>query len=125
PLNIWDKITELGYNSPTVAVITALERMVDEHISAGTTNTQETPEDTEEDQEIPVYKELLTEKERHIETLKSELATAERDKEDLKATYNNYFLQIQTLINQKNIAAPGEPAQIQDAQIKKAWWKFW
>ena len=54
--------------------------------------------------------------ERHIETLKKELDKAERDKEDLKATYNNYFLQVQTLINQKAIEAPGN---------KKKWYKFW
>jgi hypothetical protein len=125
PLNVWDKITELGYNSPTVAVIAALERMIDAHISADYTTTTETPEDSEEDQEIPVYKALITEKDKHIETLKSELAKAEQDKEDLKSTYNNYFLQIQTLINQKAITAPGEPARIQEGQIKKAWWKFW
>jgi chromosome segregation ATPase len=52
----------------------------------------------------------------HNETLKRELEKAERDKEDLKAVYNNYFLQVQTLINQKAIEAPG---------AKKLWYKFW
>jgi chromosome segregation ATPase len=51
-----------------------------------------------------------------IETLKSDLDRAERDKEDLKTVYNNYFLQVQTLINQKAIEAPG---------AKKPWWQFW
>lgn len=37
-------------------------------------------------------------------------------REDLKAVYNNYFLQVQTLINQKAIEAPGN---------KKKWYKFW
>jgi hypothetical protein len=41
----------------------------------------------------------------------------ERDKEDLKITYANYFSQVQTLINQKAIEALGEK--------KKAFWKFW
>jgi predicted RNase H-like nuclease (RuvC/YqgF family) len=54
--------------------------------------------------------------EKHNDTLIRELETAERDKEDLKTTYNNYFLQIQTLINQKVIEAPG---------AKKPWWRFW
>jgi predicted RNase H-like nuclease (RuvC/YqgF family) len=54
--------------------------------------------------------------ERHNTTLKAELDKAERDKEDLKTTYNNYFLQVQTLINQKAIEAPG---------AKKSWWRFW
>jgi len=52
----------------------------------------------------------------HNETLKKELEKTERDKEDLKTTYNNYFLQVQTLINQKSIEAPGS---------KKPWWRFW
>ncbi len=52
----------------------------------------------------------------HNETLKKELEKAERDKEDLKTTYNNSFLQVQTLINQKSIEAPGS---------KKSWWQFW
>jgi|SRR5271157_2336544 len=52
----------------------------------------------------------------HNETLKKELEKAERDKDDLKTTYNNYFLQVQTLINQKFIEAPGS---------KKPWWRFW
>lgn len=55
--------------------------------------------------------------EKHNFILKGELEKAERDKEDLKQTYNNYFLQIQTLINQKAIEAPGEK--------KKPWYKFW
>lgn len=54
--------------------------------------------------------------EKHNETLIKELDKAERDKEDLKTTYNNYFLQVQTLINQKAIEAPG---------AKKPWWRFW
>jgi soluble cytochrome b562 len=58
----------------------------------------------------------LEELEKHNQTLKGELEEAKRDKEDLKTTYNNYFLQVQTLINQKAIEAPGE---------KKKWWKFW
>jgi Arc/MetJ-type ribon-helix-helix transcriptional regulator len=45
----------------------------------------------------------------HNETLKKEL-------EDIKNLYNNYMLQMQTLINQKAIEAPG---------AKKPWWRFW
>jgi chromosome segregation ATPase len=45
--------------------------------------------------------------EKHNETLKAELTKAERDKEDLKVTYANYFSQVQVLINQKAIEAPG------------------
>ena len=51
----------------------------------------------------------------HNETLKAELEMANRDKDDLKETHTNYMIQMQTLINQKSIEAPG---------VKK-WWKFW
>ncbi|HEY3361033.1 MAG TPA: hypothetical protein VGK06_04180 [Methanosarcina sp.] len=57
----------------------------------------------------------IEEKNKHIETLKDELTKAERDKEDLKTMYNNYFLQTQTLINKRAIEAPGQ----------KKWWHFW
>jgi hypothetical protein len=52
----------------------------------------------------------------HNETLKTDLEKASQDKEDLKQMHNNYFLQVQTLINQKAIEAPGK---------NKKWWKFW
>lgn len=37
-------------------------------------------------------------------------------KEDLKKTHRNYLVQVQSLINQKEIEAPRE---------KKRWWRFW
>jgi FtsZ-binding cell division protein ZapB len=54
--------------------------------------------------------------ERHNQTLKEELNKSNQREEDLKQMHNNYFLQVQTLINQKAIGAPGE---------KKPFWKFW
>jgi chromosome segregation ATPase len=67
--------------------------------------------------------ELIKEKDSHIDTLKTEIEKAENDKEDLKTTYNklqdtynNYMAQMQTLIKQKSIEAPG---------AKKPWWRFW
>jgi len=45
----------------------------------------------------------------HNETLKKEL-------DDIKNLYNNYMIQMQTLINQKAIEAPG---------AKRPWWRFW
>jgi chromosome segregation ATPase len=58
----------------------------------------------------------IEEKDRHIETLKAEIEKASQREEDLKKVHNNYMLQIQTLINQKAIEAPG---------AKKPWWRFW
>ena len=45
----------------------------------------------------------------HNETLKKEL-------EDYKKMHNNYMLQVQTILNQKAIEAPG---------TQKPWWRFW
>jgi Arc/MetJ-type ribon-helix-helix transcriptional regulator len=58
----------------------------------------------------------IEEKDRHIETLKTELEKAGQREEDLKETHRNYMLQVQSLINQKAIEAPG---------AKKQWWRFW
>jgi hypothetical protein len=55
--------------------------------------------------------------EKHNQTLKEELAKAERNKENLRVTYANYFVQVQTLINQRAIEAPREK--------KRPWYKFW
>jgi predicted nucleic acid-binding Zn-ribbon protein len=54
--------------------------------------------------------------EKHNSTLKADIEKANQREDDLKAMHNNYMLQMQTLINQKAIEAPGE---------KKPWWKFW
>ena len=61
--------------------------------------------------------------EKHNVTLIREPDKAERDKEDLKITYNklqdthnNYMAQMQTLIKQKAVEASG---------AKKPWWRFW
>ena len=65
-----------------------------------------------ESSDIPVYKAMIEEAHRAD---KADIKKASQDKEDLKQMHNNYFLQVQTLINQKAIEAPGE---------KKKWWKF-
>jgi chromosome segregation ATPase len=53
---------------------------------------------------------------KHTDTLKTELEKAGQREEDLKKVHNNYMLQVQSLINQKAIEAPG---------VKKPWWKIW
>jgi molecular chaperone GrpE (heat shock protein) len=68
-----------------------------------------TSEDNSVGGEIFELKARVDEKERHIESLKSEL-------DNLRSVHNNYMLQMQTLINQKAIEAPG---------TKRSWWRFW
>ena len=64
---------------------------------------------------------LLEEKEKRIESLENDLKKADLDKEDLKQMHNNYFLQVQTLINQKAIGSPKESKQAvrEDKQAPK------
>ena len=58
----------------------------------------------------------IEEKDRHIETLKAELDKSGHDKEAIQNLYNNYMLQMQTLINQRALEAPGAP---------RKWWQIW
>ena len=55
--------------------------------------------------------------EKHNSTLKGELEKAHQDKDNIQSLYDNYMRQMQTLIKQKAIEAPGEK--------KKPFWKFW
>lgn len=55
--------------------------------------------------------------EKHNSTLKGELEKAHQDKDNIQSLYDNYMRQMQTLIKQKAIEAPGEK--------KKPRWKFW
>lgn len=143
--DMYNNVVKAGYDSPTIAVTKGLELLIEEaksrkdagnletiaaKITAENNNlTNEIERLTTELKNAPDPIELaqmrtrneekkkqIEEKDRYIETLKEEIKKADQDKEDLKTTYNNYFLQVQTLINQKAIEAPG---------TKKAWWKFW
>jgi len=58
----------------------------------------------------------IDEKDRHIETLKAELEKAAQREASDKRTHDNYMAQMQTLIQQKAIEAPG---------AKKPWWRLW
>lgn len=122
-LDTWDKLVSLGYDSPTIAVSKAFEKLIESHQEDPKDIPGRSQEDPIESHEIPAYKARIEELKAHNETLIRELEKAERDKEDLKNTYNkmqdthnNYMAQMQTLIKQKVIEAPG---------AKKPWWQFW
>jgi hypothetical protein len=66
---------------------------------------------------ITELKTKLEEKESLILVLREDLEQAHKDKDDIKNLYDNYMRQMQTLIQQKAIKAPGEE--------NKKWWKFW
>jgi hypothetical protein len=105
PGSLWKKVEALGYDSPTKAVITAFEKLI-------------------EHQELGSYKEVLgsnqetrfPEMEKRMGEALNQIEDLKKDKEDLIEMYNKHVLQVQTLINQKAIEAPG---------AKKPWWRFW
>lgn len=49
---------------------------------------------------------VLEEKEKSIERLENDLMKAGQREEDLKQLYNNYMLQVQSLINARALSAP-------------------
>ena len=109
PCNLLDAVLSAGYASQTDAVIAGLSLLVDK--------TKRIQNNTKEDEiEKAEMRVRLEETQAHNETLKKELEKAGQDKEAIQNLYNNYMLQMQTLINQKAIEAPGS---------KKPWWRFW
>jgi Arc/MetJ-type ribon-helix-helix transcriptional regulator len=121
-------IDEGRYHNMTAAIITALEKELTEPVkmsediqNADTKVQRLTLELQKNVSDLQVMQatfegiqrlteekdKQIEEKNRHIETLKAELDKAGQDKEAIQKLYNNYMLQMQTLINQKAIEAPG------------------
>jgi len=120
---MYDKLVSVGYNSPTEAIMKGLDLLLKEFdgVQIKADGRQEgTPSDTRESLEYSAEtRELrarVEELQEYNETLKKELDKAGQDKDDIKKTFDNYMVQVQTLINQKAIEAPG---------AKKHWWQFW
>jgi uncharacterized protein (DUF3084 family) len=134
PSELYDNVLHAGYISPTNAVIQGFEMLtraqsedspeevrrqmqvirgqmqaeidtLKNEIQRLNISLQEAPDPTE----FVEIRARSRELERHNETLKKEV-------ENLQNLYNNYMLQMQTLINQKAIEVPG---------AKKPWWRFW
>lgn len=127
-VSLLDELQQAGYDSPTEAIQKGLELLVHSSApreTAGTiggtiynscetlNDSCETLNDSCETSEYKKEFESMHSENRllndHIETLKKEL-------EDIKNMHTNYMMQVQTLINQKAIEAPGS---------KKPWWRFW
>ena len=110
-LSTWQQLKDKGYNSPTIAVIEAFKKLLeDPHIipNESPQDPEISPQNPRESPEIPVLKARLEEQEKLISFLKEALDKAGQREEDLKNMHNNYFLQVQTLINQKAIGSPQE-----------------
>ncbi len=113
PDELYIKVSQSGH-SLTEAIIQGLEMVLEKKKDLKTSQ--------ESDNNQPMLEELAhlrtksEELQAHNETLKRELEKTSQDKEDIKKTFDNYMVQVQTLINQKAIEAPG---------AKKPWWRFW
>jgi predicted RNase H-like nuclease (RuvC/YqgF family) len=123
PQEMYDTLVSVGYDSPTEAIMKGLELLLKESsgVQIGADGVQEgTQSDKREllgdSADIRELRARVEELQDHKATLRKELDQATQDKETLQKMYNNYFLQVQTLINQKAIEAPGN---------KKPWYKFW
>jgi hypothetical protein len=96
PVITLESVRQLGYDSPTEAIIKGLELLINEKEPCDNCQTKSDNSRTQE-QQI------------EIEFLRKEI-------DDLKSIHNNYMIQVQTILNQKVVEAPGS---------KKPWWRFW
>jgi FtsZ-binding cell division protein ZapB len=118
PAPLYEQVMSKGYATITEAITKGFEKLLEEP----ETNIPESSNSLNDGHLMSLQVEVKELRD-HNETLKNELEKAERDKENLQKdkdnlqnNYNNYFLQVQTLINQKAIEAPG---------AKKPWWRIW
>jgi len=109
PGSMIDAVRQMGYTSTTDAIIKGLELLIN---GATCETVQDNSQTMQDNKALQHENELLLE---YNETLKRELEKAGQDKEDLKKTFDNYMIQVQTLINQKAIEASG---------AKKPWYRF-
>jgi hypothetical protein len=116
------------YTKISVAIIVGLELLKDKDsiqngvqnqnsIQNGIPNQSESIRDDEAQPEKDSILKAENERLQEInEILLANVEELKKDKDTIQNLYNNYMLQMQTLINQKSIEAPG---------AKKPWWRFW
>ncbi|HEY3362155.1 MAG TPA: hypothetical protein VGK06_10145 [Methanosarcina sp.] len=136
PVSLWIKIDQIGFTSQTEAVTHAFKKLLEDQ-TRSKNDQNKSNMDQIRSNEIKEFNQLREENEKkrhelqtrleekeniiaelreHNNTLKEELEKAHQDKESVQNLYDNYMRQMQTLIQQKAIEAPGE---------KKKWWKLW
>jgi hypothetical protein len=122
PISLWIKIDQMGFTSQTEAVTQAFKNLLSDQDRSKIDQTRSNTDQIRSN-EINELSNVLNEKDKrlqeiqeHNETLKIELGKAHQDKEAIQNLYDNYMRQMQTLITQKAIEAPG---------AKKPWWRFW
>lgn len=122
PESLWKQVEALGFDSPTRAVIASFEKLV--------TNSQDVSLKEkighEGKAEIQEMEKELSEARKHALEIQNELSAKleeahqqieglKRDKENLIEMYNKHVLQVQVLLNQK---------EIEVHNTKRPWWRF-
>jgi len=121
PDDLYSKVDDLKYRTWTEAIVSGLELLV-ESTNSGQSKVQNRNDEVQRSIEqstlddSKVLRTQLIEMQAHIETLKLDLDRSNKNADDIKEMYTNHVLQVQSLINQKTIEAPG---------TKKPWWRFW
>jgi hypothetical protein len=122
PISLWIKIDQMGFTSQTEAVTQAFKNLLSDQ---NRSKIDQTGSNTDQirSSELNELSNVLNEKDKrlqeiqeHNETLKIELGKAHQDREAIQNLYDNYMRQMQTLITQKAIEAPG---------AQRPWWRFW
>jgi hypothetical protein len=136
PQDLYDKCNQ-QYDNMTDAIIEGLELLCNTDRKTGVISVEllheekdkkitelqsqiETLEENlrnKEPNNLQVYEARLEEKEFRITDLQSYNESLKKELEDNKQMHNNYMLQMQTIINQRAIEAPGAK--------KKRFWEIW
>ena len=121
PDDLYSKVDDLKYRTWTEAIVSGLELLVEgtwsgqSEVQAQNNEVQKSTEQSTLD-DSKVLRAQIFEMQAHIETLKLDLDRSNKNADDIKEMYTNHVLQVQSLINQKAIEAPG---------AKRPWWRFW
>jgi dynactin complex subunit len=116
-VSLLNELQQAGYDSPTEAIQKGLELLVHESSLSVQRETADNMSETIDDScETLEYKKEFESMHAENRLLTDHIATLKKELEDIKNMHTNYMMQVQTLINQKSIEAPG---------TKKPWWRFW
>ena len=107
-VSLVESLRQHGYNNLTEAIITGF-KMIIANVEESTASDNNSKDVYMMEKEVLTHENVMLKE--YNDTLKKEL-------EDFKSMHNNYFLQMQTLINQRALEPPA-------AEKKRPFWKFW
>jgi hypothetical protein len=122
PESLWKQVETLGFDSPTRAVIASFEKLVSSSQDGGLKDQIRHDKEAEiqemekklneaKKRALDVQRELSS----RLEEANHQIEGLKKDKENLIEMYNKHVLQVQVLLNQK---------EIEVHKAKKFWWRF-